>query len=172
MLFGNSPSVRLAICLAAGCLGACAQNQYAYVTSSYPMPTPTFSGTKYTLSLSITYPTTLSASSYVLGTQLANDVQGFASSYPSPTDPPEAIFIYILNGVLQKYPQMAAGLLSASVPPVISATGSVTLGATVEVAMGTDIVDTVLLARKPSPQTTRIVRPLIRPAPQDPKAAN
>jgi len=71
------------------------------------------------VSLGITYPTGLSASSYILNSQLTKDFQSSISNYPTPSDSPEAYLSVALQNILGTYPQMLGGSLSGSIsgPP-------------------------------------------------------
>jgi hypothetical protein len=139
MRFQHSTTMRLAICAVVGSLSALAQSgqtTIATVSSSYPIAAQTVGNNKYSVSLGIGYPIGLSPSSYILGTQLNTDIQNFASGYPNPADPPEAIFSSVLSSLLAKYPQMSLATLSAEVPPVIVGT-VITYGPTITVSIGT-----------------------------------
>jgi len=158
--------------MAMGCLGAFAQTSYSYVSSQWPIGTLTIGGNKFSVTLGVTYPANLSSSSYVPGATLVSEITGLAASYPSPTDTPEAILSSMLNTELGNHSQIAGGTLSASVAPTVSPTGQVTLGPTIEVVIGDFSVLGGIPSRPPSPQTTKIVRPLVRPVPVDPKPGN
>jgi hypothetical protein len=94
-----------------------------YVATSFlvPLSAPFQPG----VSIAIAYNANLSPSSYVTQTQLTSDIVGFLASYPTPTDPPEAILSSMLSSVLQKYPQINGGTLFSTF-----------LGHSVEVFMG------------------------------------
>jgi hypothetical protein len=85
--------------------------QIAGVSSSYPIKDATVGGVAFSFNLSVTYPVGLAASSYISGTQLNSDFQGFLAAYPNPSDPPEAILSNVLQSLLSKYSQMAGGSL-------------------------------------------------------------
>jgi hypothetical protein len=77
---------------------------------------PGFTGTVFSsVYLSVSYPTGLSAASYITSKQLNTDFQGFLSAYPTPSDPPEAYLSAALQQILNKYPQMPGGTFGASI---------------------------------------------------------
>jgi hypothetical protein len=86
----------------------------AEVSSSYPITVPaSFTGATFsTTFIGVSYPVGLAANQYVSGTQLNTDFQTYLGSYPSPSDPLEAILGSVLQSILNKYPQMAGGSLS------------------------------------------------------------
>lgn len=139
-----SRSVLLVLSLSCGLLYG-QTTKLSLITSSYPVTTPAnFGGQVFsTLGLDVYYPTGLSTSSYITGSQLNSDFQGFLSSYPNPTDAPEAYLSVALQGILNKYPQITGGTLSAAVsgpPQVIGGVtipGSGTPIGSVYVAIGT-----------------------------------
>src|SRR5262249_1328148 len=89
------------------------------IVSDYTLGAVTLSSRTYSLSLTVAYPDNLDPSSYITVTQLVSDIQAFLTAYPSLQNPPEAILSSILGSLLQKYPQMTGGQLSAG-----SATGT------------------------------------------------
>ncbi len=93
------------------------------IISSYAITTPTgFTGQVFsTLELGVYYPAGLSPSSYITNTQLNSDFQGFISGYPNPSDAPEAYLSVALQGILNKYPQILGGTLTAAIsgPPQV-----------------------------------------------------
>jgi hypothetical protein len=106
----------------------------ATIDSSYPITVPTIAGITFSsANLSISYPVGLTPGSYVSGTQLNTDFQGFLTAYPSPTDPPEAILSTVLQSILSKYPQMTGGTLTGEIAgtimgfPIPGGGGSVTV---------------------------------------------
>jgi hypothetical protein len=75
-----------------------------------------FTGTALSsLNLGLVYPTGLTPSSYVASKQLLSDFQGFITGYPTPSDPPEAFLSTSLQQMLNKYPQISGGAISASI---------------------------------------------------------
>lgn len=115
------------------------------VVSTYAMTTPSgFAGQVFsTLEITLYYPAGLSAPSYAPLNQLKSEFQGYLSSYPSPSDAPEAYLSGALQDILNKWPAIAFGELIATVTGPPQMIGGVTIPGTgtpigsVEVAIGT-----------------------------------
>jgi hypothetical protein len=86
----------------------------SYIFSTHVVTLPTgFTGTAFSsLSLGTFYPTGLNTGSYITTNQLNSDFQKSISTYPSPTDPPEAYLSVALQQILNKYSQIQLGTLS------------------------------------------------------------
>ena len=140
--------------------------QIAVVSSSYPVTLPASSTLTFgSENLGVSYPAGLAPGSYILGTQLNTDFQGFLSAYPSPTDPPEAILSTVLQSILNKYSQMIGGTIIAELPGAPTTIGTITIpnptgGGSVVVEIGT-FSSTLggLAARQPHKPTPIPVKP-------------
>jgi hypothetical protein len=124
-------SVVLALSLSCGFLYAQTTN-VSLVVSSYPLTTPAgFSGQAFSsVTLGLYYPAGLAPSSYVTSSQLNSDFQGFLSSYPTPSDAPEAYLSVAVQGIVNKYPQILALTLTASITGPPQMIGGVTIPGT------------------------------------------
>jgi hypothetical protein len=128
--------------LAVFCFFLSATNLYSqsnqtvsYVSSSYPIATPAVAGLQlYSVALYVSYPVGLTPGSYISGAQLNTDMQSFIAAYPTPTDPPEAIFSSVLTSLLNKYPQMTGGSVSAEIAKTVQGI-SVPTGGTISVVI-------------------------------------
>ena len=130
-------SISLAVCLSFGLLYGQTQN-IASINSSYPVTVPAITGISFsTANLSIAYPVGLPAGSYISSTQLNTDFQAILTAYPNPQDPPEAILSTVLQGILNKYPQMVGGTLSGDIGGTYMGVPIPGGGGTVTVIIGT-----------------------------------
>jgi hypothetical protein len=128
MSYSGVRIVPLVLCLCAASL--CGQTQQiSVVSSTYPLTATAAGSSKYfSIAIGVSYPTGLTPSSYISGTQLNSDFQAFNTAYPNPADPPEAILSSILASILTKYPQMSGGSLTAllssnAIPGVVAPSG-------------------------------------------------
>jgi hypothetical protein len=146
-----SLTIALALCFG----GAYAQTtKVATISSSYPVTIP--AGTMIsisTVSMGVSYPIGLTPGSYVSGTQLNTDFQGFLSAYPSLTDPPEAILSSVLQSILNKYPQMTGGSLSGEIAGPPTMIGGITIpnptgGGFVDVIISNALTGVTVLNRR------------------------
>lgn len=145
----------LAVCLSTGSMHGQTQKTGA-INSSYPVTVPAIAGIAFSqVSLAVSYPTGLTPGSYISGTQLNTDFQGFLSAYPSPQDPPEAILSAVLQSVLNKYPQMNGGSVTGFIASSVQGISIPVGGGTVIVTIGnyglTGIITGAASAPKPKP---------------------
>jgi len=90
-------------------------NSTNFVNSSFVARFPAGAG-QVQLAGSVAYDINLSpVSLYVGAAQLATDAQNLFNAYPSPQDPIEAIVSSVMTALLQKYPQINGGTLTATV---------------------------------------------------------
>ena len=151
MRFTSPRSALLAFTLACGLLHGQTLT-VSSIASSYAVTLPTgFMGQVFSdLQLGVYYPVGLPPSSYITGTQLNSDFQGFISAYPSPTDAPEAYLSIALQGILNKHPGITGGTLTGTISGPPEVIGGVTIPGTgtpigtITIAIGTFNTGTVV----------------------------
>jgi hypothetical protein len=78
-----------------------------YVSSNYSLGQITVGAQVFTtVGLGVAYDASLSASQFVLGSQLTALATAAFAAYPTPTDPPEAIGVSVAQAVMAQYPQI------------------------------------------------------------------
>jgi len=93
------------------------------------------------LQLTVTYPISLTPSSYITSKQLNSDFQNFISANSSPTDAAEGFLSISLQQILNKYSQMGGGAVSGLMSGPGTTIGGVTIPGlqvgSITVAIGT-----------------------------------